>query len=307
MSLKNDEEDRVRKFPEDLSAYAGTLVKVKKPALFEICSETLALAFDKICKQKWLDLLNVYDHALFIEVFELAIDKGRINTLKHHFNLLAHFFQKPSAFIFNEIDKIPKYIERTDLFSNKINNYSYNKKERKEQIKAILTDVILLSKHKEKDEKWLEDCLNSITEKASRKNINKILVPQFCKNKEGAFYCAMQQFCLADLQKRTASEPQPPKTWKRSVPKTNDYYAAVWEVLRDFIESPTETTFDFRANQARRNQVLNAILNVNIDLKTETIKKGSPHTLRITKTQKAYEKELKNYKEDLKLLVKFKV
>ena len=37
-------------------------------------------------------------------------------------------------------------------------------------------------------------------------------------------------------------------------------------------------------------------------LKTETIKKGTPHTLRITKTLAAYNREMKNWNEDVKLL-----
>jgi len=313
VSIKKDNEEEVREFPEDLSAYAGALVKVKKPALFEICSETLALAFDKISRQKWLDLLKVYDHNLFIEVFEQAIGKGKINTLKHHFNLLAHLFQRqfrrPSPFIFTEIDKIPAYIERTDLSSTKMSDnyyYSYNEKERKEQVKAILNYVILLSKHKEEDVKWLEACVNSITGKASRRYINKMLVPMFTRHKEGAFYNAMQQFCINDLQKRTAEEPKPPATWQREVPKAK-YDKEVWEMLGSFLESPIETTYNYASKQANRTIVERAIRRVSVDLKMETIRKGSPYTLQITKTQKAYEKELKDYQEDLKLLAKFKV
>jgi len=48
----------------------------------------------------------------------------------------------------------------------------------------------------------------------------------------------------------------------------------------------------------------NAISNVVIDLKTETIRKGSPHTLRIIKTQEAYDKQMKKWGEDLELLNK---
>ncbi len=45
-----------------------------------------------------------------------------------------------------------------------------------------------------------------------------------------------------------------------------------------------------------------AICNATVDLRTETIKKGSPHTLRITKTQAAYERALKEWKRDVALL-----
>lgn len=312
ISIKEGDDDEIRRFPKDLSAYAGALVKVKKPALFEICRETLALGFDKIKVQKWLDLLRVYEHNLFIEVFELAIEKGKINTLVPYFKLLATLFgrqsKRPSPFIFTEIEKIPDYIERAELIVNNTEDrYYHNKKDRKEQITSVLNHVLLLSKYKEKDSKWLESCVNEITKNASRKQINQILVPLVYKPKEGKLYNLLQQFCLSDLQKRTASEPEPPKTWKRTVPDANNRNAAVWEILRDFMESPTDTVFDFSANQAKRSIVRGAIYDATVDLKTETIKKGSPHTLRITKTQKAYEQKLLDYKQDLKLLAKFKM
>lgn len=44
------------------------------------------------------------------------------------------------------------------------------------------------------------------------------------------------------------------------------------------------------------------IENVVIDLKYETIRKKSSYTLRITKTQETYKKELKAWYEDMKLL-----
>ncbi len=47
-----------------------------------------------------------------------------------------------------------------------------------------------------------------------------------------------------------------------------------------------------------------AIINVTIDLRTETIRKGSPHTLRLIKTQDAYERELAKWKTDVDLLKK---
>ena len=45
-----------------------------------------------------------------------------------------------------------------------------------------------------------------------------------------------------------------------------------------------------------------AIKSVTIDLKMETIRKGSPHTLRLTKTQAAYERSLKKWEVDVELL-----
>ena len=47
-----------------------------------------------------------------------------------------------------------------------------------------------------------------------------------------------------------------------------------------------------------------AIRNVTIDLDLETIRKGSPHTLRLTKNTKAYKAELKKWEQDCVLMRK---
>lgn len=54
--------------------------------------------------------------------------------------------------------------------------------------------------------------------------------------------------------------------------------------------------------QALRREMEHAIRSVSIDLSTETIRKGSPQTLRITKTQAAYERDLADWKQDSQLL-----
>ncbi len=74
--------------------------------------------------------------------------------------------------------------------------------------------------------------------------------------------------------------------------------------MKSFINSPLEDVYEYRKKQVERDQLESLIHNVVIDLKTETIKKGSPHTLRISKTQASYERLLKMWNEDVKLLTK---
>lgn len=74
--------------------------------------------------------------------------------------------------------------------------------------------------------------------------------------------------------------------------------------MQSFLNSPLEDVYEYRKNKVERDQLESLIHNVVIDLKTETIKKGSPHTLRISKTQANYERLLKMWNEDVKLLTK---
>jgi hypothetical protein len=47
-----------------------------------------------------------------------------------------------------------------------------------------------------------------------------------------------------------------------------------------------------------------AIHHVVVDLRTETKRKGSPHTLRITRTQAAFNRQMTDWNEDVMLLEK---
>ena len=111
--------------------------------------------------------------------------------------------------------------------------------------------------------------------------------------------------CRDDLQNRVNNKPQPPADWSRPVPDDSGH-ARQWKLLATFMQSPDTHVFDYRKNQSERNELELAIKNVEVDLKTETIKKGSPYTLRIIKTQDAYKRQMKEWNEDVVLLEKVK-
>jgi hypothetical protein len=54
--------------------------------------------------------------------------------------------------------------------------------------------------------------------------------------------------------------------------------------------------------KADRERMEQAIRGETIDLSMETIRKGSPHTLRLTKTQAAFRLSMKEWEEDVNLL-----
>ena len=161
-----------------------------------------------------------------------------------------------------------------------------------------------MSKEQEKSEQWLEDITTILTKKLPRDYVNEVLHPILCQPdfKSLKLTQALKAICQADFEKRTKKKPTPPKTWKRAVPKNKGYYEKVWEMLRPFLESPTQQTYDYAKNESYRKNMERAIRDVTIDLKTETIRRGRPYTLRLTKTQAAYEQKLKEWKEDVALL-----
>ena len=70
------------------------------------------------------------------------------------------------------------------------------------------------------------------------------------------------------------------------------------------MQSPAQPVFDYKHSLALRKDMENTIKHSTVDVRMETIRKGSPHTLRLIKTQDAYERELAKWKMDVCLLEK---
>ncbi|HEY5327535.1 MAG TPA: hypothetical protein VIJ27_11095, partial [Mucilaginibacter sp.] len=140
-----------------------------------------------------------------------------------------------------------------------------------------------------------------------RNYIHHVMIPVLIKLPEGRLLAnKILLTCRQYLQERVNNKPEPPADWSREVPATAGDKKQ-WQLLKAFLESPVEQVFDYRKNQNERTNLEHAISRVVIDLKTETIKKGSPHTLRIIKTQKEYKRKMKDWNEDLELLNKIDI
>ena len=171
---------------------------------------------------------------------------------------------------------------------------------RKDTIKAILKKVIELSHYKEKDANWIKNTVEVITKSLSRSYVNSVLVV-IVSNENGVLAKEIRQICISNLTDRTAVKPTPPADWKRDMPDTKSD-VEIWNILKPFVESADTQVFEYRKAQSYRSQMESAIARVTMDFKMETIRKSSPHVLKITKTQATYERALKNWKEDVAIL-----
>jgi hypothetical protein len=107
--------------------------------------------------------------------------------------------------------------------------------------------------------------------------------------------------------RRVHNQPIPPSNWSRPVPESPGGQIKVWKILSDFLKSPDQNVFDYKSQQATRTEMEYLIRRETMDLKMETIRKGSPHTLRLTKTQDAYLRELAIWREDVEWLKKSEI
>jgi hypothetical protein len=135
-------------------------------------------------------------------------------------------------------------------------------------------------------------------------NLDAILVPALRQLAEG---CAdfgtpglarLREAVLAHLRARTAEPLAPPADWRRNAKLP--CRCAHCQQLARFLDSPTEKTWAFRATEADRRHVEEAIRKGAADLDTATDRRGRPYTLVCTKNQTSYERRAKQRAQDLK-------
>jgi hypothetical protein len=258
----------------------------------------LANYFSLITVESWVKLFEAYSSCYFEDIFTEAGEKGQLSIVRHLLAILNGLLADTNnyrAFVLDQTGRIPTYVRALNLSG----------KDGHAIAKDILRSVLKLSKFKANDNVWLKNATGAFTRVLTREYVNDVLVKVVLESgKESVLASQIMAFCKEDLVQRVNNKPQPPADWSRPLPKTANHYNKVWAVLADFLQSPVQQIFDYQKAQYERSEMESAIRNVTIDLKTETIKKGSPHTLRLIKTQDAYERDLARWEADVVLLKK---
>lgn len=108
------------------------------------------------------------------------------------------------------------------------------------------------------------------------------------------------QHCIAELRAATAQPIQPPKDWKRDAKL--DCKCADCRMLSQFLRDPAQSVARFPLRKDRRQHLHQQIEKHGCDVTHVTERKGSPQTLVCTKTQASYQRRLKQFAVDQKLL-----
>jgi hypothetical protein len=284
----------------DFNIVATFLSTLKEETfIVDHCQVLLTKVFKNIGIHQWIVLLEQLNPKTIDILFETIGNENDIDTINHLLEILsslnASSTKTLATFFQHHIHCMPTYLKNIPLSKLKDEN-----KNKKEVIKEILRKVIELSHQKEQDNNWINDTTASITKTLTRNYVNDVLVV-VASNKTGVLAKKIQEACIVDLTERIAVKPTPPTDWKRALPSTNSNQK-LWSLLTPFIESPDLEIFEYRKIQSDRSAMESAINGVTVDLKMETIKKGSPHLLKITKTQASYERMLKKWEEDMAIL-----
>lgn len=156
------------------------------------------------------------------------------------------------------------------------------------------------------DLQWAENMVAAFTKSPKRSYIREVLAPGLLYNETKSVLSEkLQEHCIKYLEVLVADKPEVPGDWSRPVPNTVGYEKQ-WEILRPFLESPTIEVFDYRERKEARSLMEDAIASEQMDVTPRTIRKGSPHTLRLVKNQHSYKRHLQEWKEDLDLLQQLK-
>ena len=297
----------------DFSAIAVALSKLQEERfLTSKCLELLVTVFNRISVEAWINLLQHYRPELFAPVFKKAAATDDVLVIDHLLNILVRLEALDehalNVFLADQVRAIPQMIGKIEFSELDKQRHHAETKTRQETVIAVLEKILSFSEHKPEGQAWVKDTLKAITRHLPRKYVNKVLAVVMLQRKypHNALAKALHAVCIREVAGRTATKPGPPPDWTREVPKSEKYNQAIWDILRPFLASPTEKIFEYRKAESYRSEMESAIRNATVDLKMETVKKGSPHTLQLTKTQAAYEKALQKWQEDVALLEKLK-
>ncbi len=280
------------------NAIADWIINTKDETFFLRLPEQLCQSYFKyIDAEHWQKLIAFYPAETTEKIFGLLTQNITLPVLAHLLSVVRSFLAvgQYTHFITAQLTKLPHYLSE---ISNKQSD------EKPPINHNILSDVFYLEQQIPQNEEWVNNVAAIIIAYNQRDYINHILTPAILALPvlTPVAYKAMLA-CRKNVEQRVNYKPQPPTDWSRQMPLTNGDKKQ-WQVLKEFLESPQQQVFDYRVNQQERKEMEHAISHVVIDLKTETIKKGSPHTLRITKTQAAFNRQMKDWNEDAMLLEK---
>ncbi len=305
VEIQTIENSLVSGFKEDRGANETAYDAIPDWLIIRGDSEFFTRIENKICKDyfsqispsSWIKLLSFHTDETNHEILNRVMLNPGTRELWQLLSLVNLMLLNNSTnkLIDTLIPKLPLYIESC-LSRLKSKEYLLNE--------AALQHILSIERNVKPDKEWIQAITALILLPANRNYFNNVLVPGLLSIlHKTALTNELLDGCKKRFEKIALEKPEAPKDWRRKVPKASSDERQ-WKILKPFLESPVEEVLEFRKIQNERVAMENAIRNADVDLRTETIKKGSPHTLRIIKTQATYERYLNEWKYDSMLLNK---
>ncbi len=142
-------------------------------------------------------------------------------------------------------------------------------------------------------------------------DMDKILVPvalqltETAASHDLAVVARLRNAVKRHLQARIAEVLEPPADWRRD--SKIKCTCKDCNELRGFLNSPAQSTWSFKAAEARRKHIEQSIKSYQCDLTCFTERKGSPHSLICTKNMASYHRRVEQRKNDLDVLARLTI
>jgi len=279
------------------SSLAIILVQSKSDALYTLANPILINKFEQITTENWIELLAELPVQNKNEIISEALERKKGNVAEKFLAILLLSLQNQHTiggeFLAHHLKTlIVTYSTIFDITSRTETNQTKSK---------IVEQTIVILSALKSDE--LEVAFfNEIIPNVNRNFMHNIAATALLNLKENKFNVSkkLAGICLKKLEEIISNKPYPPEDWTRATPK-EDKKGEIWDFLIPFLKSSTFEKAEYKKAHAYRQEMENEIRNANLDLHTQTLKKGIPHTLLISKTVASYEKKLKKWNEDCEL------
>ena len=274
-------------------AIVSWIINKKDIAFFDLLNNLIAEEyFQNIDTKKLAELIHFLPQNKTTTFIDKALLQPNAKTIKQLLELIYYFSNenKHDSLMLNYFLQLPTYLSH--LFNSKDNNIPLNAN--------TINQLITIENQNTSTAQWQLEILEILVSNKSRKYFNDVLISTILTLKnQTQFSASILKNSYDYFTQISTQKPQPPEDWAMQIPKET-HHKNILKNIELFLTDPNQNQFDFRKNQAERDELDNAIRFSKMDLKTETIKKGSPHILRITKTQATYELKLKNWNNDMR-------
>jgi hypothetical protein len=138
--------------------------------------------------------------------------------------------------------------------------------------------------------------------------LDNVLVPAIksllaARRRNDPAFDAVYAACVTHLKTRIAEPLEAPQDWTR--PSGISCKCQHCSQLSTFLADPGRENWTLRAAQQIRTHVESEIRRATADVNTETLRKGSPHSLIAVKNQASYKRRVAQRKQDLADLIVF--
>ena len=275
----------------NFTALTKWIIEKKDKCFFKnLPIELVEKYFLKLPIESWSGLTSLLGEKQLEDILNMASSSTQQGVIERYLEVLQYLYQNKiaTAIIKNCLAQLPGAMSQ---------HIKAIKQGQDPGFRQMIRISLWFSARLSLSDEWQEQMLDIITSTQQTTYRNDILIPTLLEGKQNdPLYKSILNRTIDFLN--SLSEPQPPKDYKRPLPK-EALPAKFYQLLVEFFQSPDQLHFDYSFAQKHRDELERALYHADLDIKTETVKRGSPYTLRITKTNKKYKHLHGQWKKDI--------